>query len=564
MNDYMNLDANTATDDDWWRDAVVYQIYPRSFQDADGDGEGDLQGVIDRLDYLQRLGANAIWLSPFYPSPLADGGYDVADYRAVDPRFGTMAQFDELCEQAHARGIRIIIDIVPNHTSDQHAWFKAALASEPDSPERARYVFRRGKGEHGELPPTNWLSNFGGSAWEPCGDGWYYLHLFAKEQPDLNWDNPQVHEEFLDVLKFWCDKGVDGFRIDVSHGLAKDLREPLRDRLDPTLMSPQAEDGSDPIWDRNAVHDIYREWRHLFNQYHPAKYAVGESWTPFTKRVFQYARQDELGAIFDFSLQKAAWNRDEYRSTIERTREYAIEAHTAPTWVLGNHDVPRIASRLGLPVGANIENWVTSNGTKPPIDPVSAAKRARAAALVMLGLPGTAFIYQGEELGLPEDFDLKPEELQDPFWERKNHTFKGRDGCRVPLPWNEAHPGFGFNMTGKSWLPQPDWYKRYAASLQDVKSDSSLNLYRKAIELRTQMVSNNGDVSLEWLDESITGPDGFGWRLPSGMTVLTNFSAKESLELPEGAEVLLDSNMSCETGRAMSYVPPETTVWYVH
>lgn len=340
---------------DWWRDAVVYQIYPRSFADANGDGEGDLAGVIGKLDYLRKLGVDAIWLSPFYPSPLADGGYDVADYRAVDPRFGTMAQFDELVAHAHDAGINIIIDIVPNHTSDQHEWFQKALRAAPGSPERTRYVFQRGKGEHAELPPTNWLSNFGGSAWQPCGDGWYYLHTFAKEQPDLNWDNPEVREEFLDILRFWCDKGVDGFRIDVSHGLAKDLREPLRDRPDPTKMYPQAADGSDPMWDRDAVHDIYRGWRELFNEYQPAKYAVGESWTPFSDRVFQYARQDELGAIFDFSLEKAAWNRDEYRHTVERTRRYAIEAGTAPTWVLGNHDVPRIASRLGVPSGTDIE-----------------------------------------------------------------------------------------------------------------------------------------------------------------------------------------------------------------
>lgn len=296
--------AESPARDDWWRDAVVYQIYPRSFADANGDGEGDIAGVIGKLDYLRELGVDAIWLSPFYPSPLADGGYDVADYRAIDPRFGTMEQFDELVAQAHERGIKVIIDIVPNHTSDQHEWFKAALASVPGSPERARYIFHRGKGEHGELPPTNWLSNFGGSAWEPCSDGWYYLHTFAKEQPDLNWDNPEVHEEFLGILRFWCGKGVDGFRIDVSHGLAKDLREPLRDRPDPTKQYPQAADGSDPMWDRDAVHDIYREWRELFNQYEPAKYAIGESWTPFNERVFQYAKQDELGAIFDFSLRK--------------------------------------------------------------------------------------------------------------------------------------------------------------------------------------------------------------------------------------------------------------------
>ncbi len=555
--------SETKSAADWWRDAVVYQIYPRSFADANGDGEGDLAGVIGKLDYLRKLGVDAIWLSPFYPSPLADGGYDVADYRAVDPRFGTMAQFDELVARSHEIGIKVIIDIVPNHTSDQHEWFRKALSSDPESPERARYVFHRGKGEHGEIPPTNWLSNFGGSAWEPCGDGWYYLHTFAKEQPDLNWDNPEVHAEFLDTLRFWCDKGVDGFRIDVSHGLAKDLREPLRDRTDPTKMYPQAADGSDPMWDRDAVHDIYREWRELFNQYQPAKYAVGESWTPSNERVFQYAKQDELGAIFDFSLEKAAWNRDEYRQTIERTRRYAIEAGTAPTWVLGNHDVPRIASRLGVPSGTDIEAWVTSDGKDPSIDPAAAARRARAAALIMLGLPGTAFVYQGEELGLPEDLDLRPEELQDPIWERNHHTFKGRDGCRVPLPWSDCREAaFGFNDSGKSWLPQPEWFADYAASSQDEAAGSSLNMYRKAITLRGKWVRRSGDTSLQWLDSGICGGDGFGWRLPSGMTVLCNFSAERALALPSDANVLLRSREddgSAEPG----LVPPECTVWYI-
>lgn len=549
---------------DWWRDAVVYQIYPRSFADANGDGEGDLAGVIGKLDYLRKLGVDAIWLSPFYPSPLADGGYDVADYRAVDPRFGTMAQFDELVAHAHDAGINIIIDIVPNHTSDQHEWFQKALRAAPGSPERTRYVFQRGKGEHAELPPTNWLSNFGGSAWQPCGDGWYYLHTFAKEQPDLNWDNPEVREEFLDILRFWCDKGVDGFRIDVSHGLAKDLREPLRDRPDPTKMYPQAADGSDPMWDRDAVHDIYRGWRELFNEYQPAKYAVGESWTPFSDRVFQYARQDELGAIFDFSLEKAAWNRDEYRHTVERTRRYAIEAGTAPTWMLGNHDVPRIASRLGVPSGTDIEAWVTSDGTEPVIDPAAAARRARAAALIMLGLPGTAFVYQGEELGLPEDFDLRPEELQDPIWERGRHTFKGRDGCRVPLPWTgDRETAYGFSGSGKSWLPQPAWFADYAACLQSDDVNSSLNMYRKAIDLRRCMVRCGDDAALEWLDPDLCGDDGFGWKLPSGMMVLANFSAVHALTLPSEVKMLLCSRADDDHNADSHQVPPESTVWYI-
>ena len=546
---------------DWWRDAVIYQIYPRSFRDLNGDGDGDLGGVIERLDYLRTLGVDAVWLSPFYPSPLADGGYDVADYRAIDPRIGTMEQFDELVARAHGLGIGVIIDIVPNHTSDQHPWFREAMAAGPESEAAKRYVFRRGKGEHGELPPTNWLSNFGGSAWEPCGDGWYYLHLFASEQPDLNWDNRDVHEEFLDVLAFWCDKGVDGFRIDVSHGLAKDLREPLRDRIDPTFMAPEAADGSDPLWDRDAVHDIYREWRELFNRYTPAKYAIGESWMPFTSRIFQYAQPDELGAVFDFSMSKAAWNRDEYRETIERTHRFALDAGTAPTWVLGNHDVPRIASRLGLPSGATIETWVTSNGTEPPVDPRLAARHARAAALVMLGLPGTAFVYQGEELGLPEDFDLTEDQIQDPNWERSGHYFKGRDGCRVPLPWTSEGPAFGFNDTGKAWLPQPDWFAGYAADIQDGDATSTLSMYRHAVALRRDLVANGSDFSFDWLDGDAYAAPLLAWRLPSGMTVVANYSDDETLPLPQEMQVLASSDGTIEPDTTVAAIPPACTLW---
>lgn len=544
----------------WWNDAVVYQIYPRSFYDANGDGEGDLQGVIDKLDYLQELGVNALWLSPFYPSPLADGGYDVADYCGIDPRFGNLDQFDDLVAKAHARNIKIIADIVPNHTSDQHPWFQQALADGPESSTAARYVFRRGKGEHGELPPTNWLSNFGGSAWQPCGDGWYYLHLFAREQPDLNWDNPAVREDFLRFLKFWCDRGVDGFRIDVSHGLVKDLSEPLRDRIDPTLMSPQSHDGSDPLWDRDGVHEVYRQWRELFNQYEPAKYAVGESWTPFSKRIFTYAQPDELGAVFDFSLSKAVWERDAYVETITRTHDYALQAGTAPTWVLGNHDVPRVASRLGLPAGASVEQWVTSNGTSPQIDDALALRRARAAALILLGLPGTVFMYQGDELGLPEDLEIPESAIQDPNWERTGHKFKGRDGCRVPLPWDETKPTFGFNASGRSWLPQPEWFAKYAVSRETSDTTSLLNVYRQAIALRSMWVAARNNYDFSWLSE-ISG-DAMGWQLPSGLQVITNFSDDMPYELAESKHILLSSDGSTDT--TTTQIPPTTTVWCVN
>lgn len=545
--------------DNWWRNAVVYEVYPRSFNDSNGDGEGDFRGIIDRLDYLHDLGVDALWLTPFYPSPLADGGYDVADYCGVDPRFGTLRQFADLVARAHDRGIRIIIDIVPNHTSDKHPWFTRALHSAPGSKERNRYIFHVGRGEHGEQPPTNWLSNFGGSAWEPCGDGWYYLHSFAKEQPDLNWDNPEVQQDFLDILRFWCEQGVDGFRIDVSHGLVKDLREPLRDRPDPALMSPQAADGSDPLWDRDGVHEIYRQWRELLNQYTPVKYAIGESWTPFTPRVYQYARQDELGSIFDFSLLKAAWDRDDYRKIIDRTGVCAAAAGSAPVWVLRNHDVPRLASRIALPKGADVEHWVTSDGRDPSIDPARGERRARAEALLMLGLPGTAFIYQGDELGLPEDLDLRSADVQDPIWERSGHRFKGRDGCRVPLPWNSDSVSFGFSQSSHPWLPQPAWYARFAVSNQEGSPESMLNLYRAAIAERRHWIGPGDEA--EWLTDGEYAEDGLGWRVSSGLEVLVNFSSEHAIRLPEEATVLLNSCPE-RTDRANKQVPPESAVWY--
>ncbi len=298
-------------DPDWWRTAVVYQIYPRSFADSNGDGIGDLAGVRDRLGYLADLGIDAIWLTPFYPSPLADGGYDISDYRDVDHRLGTLTDFDELTRDAHSRGIKVIVDIVPNHTSDRHPWFQQALGTGPGSPARDRYIFRDGTGPHGQEPPADWRSHFGGSAWERLPDGQWYLHLFAREQPDLNWDNQDVRADFIHTLRFWADRGVDGFRVDVAHSLAKDLSHPLRSQ--PHLDQRLPMDGTDPLYDRDEVHDIYRQWREIFNEYDPPRMAVAETWHPTSTRTYLYARPDELGQVFDFSLLKSHWDRDQFQ-----------------------------------------------------------------------------------------------------------------------------------------------------------------------------------------------------------------------------------------------------------
>ena len=550
----------------WWRNAVVYQIYPRSFSDSNGDGVGDIKGLTNRIGYLDSLGVNAIWLSPFYPSPLADGGYDVVDYRAVDVRLGTIEDFDALVVAAHSRGIKIIVDIVPNHTSDQHPWFREALSGKSGSPERNRYIFRRGKGPNFSNPPTNWQSNFGGSAWEPCGDGWYYLHIFAKEQPDLNWSNPEVMEDFEKTLRFWCNRGVDGFRVDVSHALSKDLSEPLRDRIKPECQYPEAQDGSDPIWDRNEVHEIYRRWRKILDSYPVPKYAIGETWSPFSDRVFQYARKDELGAVFDFSLLKASWNRDDYKAIIDRTLSGAKSVEASPTWVLGNHDVPRAVSRLGLPKGADLEKWVTSGGREPIIDTESANRRARSAALILLGLPGTAFLYQGEELGLPEDFEIPKNRVQDPLWERTGHQFKGRDGCRVPLPWEDDSPSFGFSSSTETWLPQPCWFSQYAVNKEERDSRSCLSLYRDALTYREKFVATDDELDIRWVElPDASSSNGLCWELPSGMRVMVNFSSREALPLPKKFKIIVSSNLNLSLRgyeRSQRHLlPPESAVW---
>jgi alpha-glucosidase len=531
---------------EWWREAVIYQIYPRSFADGDGDGIGDLPGIHSRLPYLSQLGIDAIWLSPFYPSPLADGGYDITDHRAVDPRLGTLADFDVLVAAAHHLGIRIIIDIVPNHTSDQHPWFVEALRGGPGSPERDRYIFRDGVGPKGSQPPSDWRSHFGGPAWHRVDDGQWYCHLFAREQPDLNWSHPDVREYFAGTLRFWADRGVDGFRIDVAHSLAKDLAEPLRSQ--PHLDQKLPFDGSDPLYDRDEVHEIYRSWRRIFDEYDPPRMAVAETWHPTSSRTYLYARPDELGQIFDFSLLKADWHPDQFRAVITRSIEEHAGVEGAMTWVMSSHDVPRHATRYALPVGTDLDAWIRSDGTQVPLDRETAHRRARAATLMMLALPGSAYLYQGEELGLLEVADLPAERLHDPVYERTSHRLKGRDGCRVPLPWTPDGSSFGFGSNG-AWLPQPAWFADYAASAQTGLPDSSMELYRKAISLRRKLVTDGG---FGWVD---TGDREVLRFARSGQwNCIVNFSPRD---VPIPGVLILSSDPG-----ATDVVPPDTAAWF--
>ncbi|MBM7808005.1 alpha-glucosidase [Geodermatophilus bullaregiensis] len=543
-------DPTTAAD--WWRQAVVYQVYPRSFRDLDGDGLGDIRGVTERLPYLQRLGVDAVWLSPFYPSALADGGYDVDDYRDVDPRLGTLEQFDEMVARAHALGVKVVVDVVPNHSSNRHAWFTEALASPPGSPTRDRYVFRDGKGPDGSEPPSDWMSHFGGPAWTRVPDGQWYLHLFAREQPDLNWDNREVREDFLQTLRFWSDRGVDGFRVDVAHALAKDLSEPLRDYggVHPDSRTELPLDGSHPLFDRDEVHEIFREWRKVLDTYDPPRSAVAEAWVTTSRRVL-YARPDELGQAFDFEFLVSPWSAEQFRVEVDGALSAAAAAGASATWVLSNHDVVRHRSRYALPNGTDLDGWLLSGGTHPAPDDERGLRRARAATLLMLALPGSAYLYQGEELGLPEVADLPAEALQDPIWERTGHAQKGRDGCRVPLPWTREGSSFGFGDAG-SWLPQPAWFGEYSAEAQDGAEGSTLELYRAALHLRREL---RADESLQWLgSRPVAATHVLHLRRSTGWESVTNFSDAD-VDLPAG-EVLLASGPL-----PGGVLPPDTTVW---
>jgi len=486
-----------ASETAWWRDAVVYQVYPRSFADGTGDGVGDLPGLLARLPYLAALGVDAIWLSPWYRSPMADAGYDVADYRDIDPLFGTLSDATALVEAAHESGLRVIVDIVPNHCSDQHPWFRAALAAGPGSPERALFHFRPGLGPDGAQPPNDWPSSFGGCAWErvtePDGTpGEWYLHLFSEAQPDFNWDRPEVRGEFESVLRFWLDRGVDGFRIDVANLLIKQEGLPARASLPPDAPSPYE--------DRPEVHEIYRAWRRIADSYPGGRIFVGELWVG-RESLRRYLRPDELHTGFNFPYLQAPWQAEQLRAIIDGTLETHATVGAPATWVLGNHDVTRVVTRYG-----RVESSWALDGVRvhnAPVDLELGARRARAAALLYLALPGCAYVYQGEELGLWEVEDLPPELRQDPTLRQSGGADLGRDGCRVPLPWEADAPGFGFGPDegAAPWLPQPPAWKTRAADVQDGDPESMLELYRAALRLRKTEDSLRGS-DLTWLESA--------------------------------------------------------------
>ncbi len=513
---------------DWWRDAVIYQVYVRSFADSDGDGIGDLRGATERLPHLAELGIDAVWLTPFYASPQADGGYDVADYRAVDPLFGDLADADDLVRTAHELGLRVIVDVVPNHTSDQHPWFLAALADPDPDGARRRYHFRPGRGAHGELPPNDWESVFGGPAWTRTPDGAWYLHLFAPEQPDLNWDDQEVHEEFDSVLRFWLDLGVDGFRIDVAHGMVKAAGMPdIGHGEQASLIGSQTL----PFFDQDGVHEIHRGWRRLLDSYPGERIGVAEAWAPSAERLALYVRPDELHQAFNFQFLRCPWEPAAMRSVIDESLAATASVGAPTTWVLSNHDVVRHPTRYG-------------GGAQ-------GLRRARAAALLMLALPGSTYIYQGEELGLPEVTDLPSEVRQDPAFFRAAGQDGFRDGCRVPIPWTAKGPSYGFGEGG-SWLPQPAEWGALSVAAQTGDPLSTLELYRSALALRRQLPGG----PMRWLP----GPDGLLVLARNGLVCTLNTTAS-AVELPTPGRLLISSDAMDQPGDT-ARIPADSCAWW--
>lgn len=512
----------------WWAGCVFYQVYPRSFADTDGDGVGDLDGVSAHLDYLHRLGVDALWLNPVMVSPMVDHGYDVADPRDIDPLFGDLAALDRLVTAAHDRGIKLTMDLVPNHTSSAHPWFVEALGAGPGSRARELYIFRDGRGPDGSRPPNNWVSVFGGPAWtritEPDGSpGQWYLHLFDAGQPDLNWDNPEVFADFEKTLRFWLDRGVDGFRIDVSHGMAKPPGLPDMPATDIRLLTHRDDD---PRFNRPGVHAIHRAIRAVVDDY-PGTVTVGEVWVHDNALFAEYLRHDELHLAFNFRLLQADFDAAGVRDAIDNSLAAVASVGGTPTWALENHDVQRAVTRYG--------------------DGAVGAARARAMALVLLALPGSVFVYNGQELGLPE-VELPEAALQDPVWERSGHTERGRDGCRVPLPWSGQRPPFGFSARAETWLPMPPHWASLTVQHQLRATDSTLALYRRALGIRRERAGFEG--GLEWLPAPV---DALAFRR-GGLICALN-TGEQPVAMPEGALLLASGPL------ADGWLPPDTAAW---
>ena len=577
-----------ASNSAWWRSAVIYQVYPRSFRDTNGDGVGDLPGVIAELPRLASLGVDALWLSPFMPSPQIDAGYDVSDYVGVDPLFGSQADAQKLIDRAHDHGLRVIIDLVPSHSSWEHAWFRSALAAGPGSPERGRYHFRDGRGPGGAFPPNNWPSLFGGPAWTRVdslppallgdaglpdaavpGEGadapsgmskdtaQWYLHLFDASQPDLNWDSPLVRRGFEDILRTWLNRGADGFRIDVAHGMVKAEGLPDAPVGDDGVVGPV------PAWGREGVHQIFREWRGVLAEFGDDRVLCAEAWVEPLANMAKWVRPDEMHQAFNFPFLRAPWEAGALRRVIDESLAAFGSVGAPSTWVLSNHDVVRHATRLSMPVLPHGDG-VGPASPDLPTDREAALRRARAATTLMLALPGSAYLYQGEELGLPEVIDLPDDARQDPTWERSGRTRYGRDGCRIPLPWTVEGASAGFSTSdvgaggepgadsGRSWLPQPEGWGGFARQAQEGVPGSTLELYKQLLRIRAER--GLGDASLSWLpsQENVLSAR-------CGSVVAHANLGGEAVELPGHDRVLVASSPGAldASGRLL----PDAAVW---
>ena len=555
------LSDNISRDIDWWRSAAIYQVYIRSFADGNGDGVGDIAGIRDRLSYLADLGVDAIWVNPWYPSPMEDAGYDISDYRSIEPAYGTMEQAEAMISEAHGLGMRVILDLVPNHVSDAHPWFQEALLAAPGSASRDRFHFRPGKGDNGDEAPNDWASSFGGPAWTRVKDadgnpGEWYLHLFTPEQPDVNWRNDDIRADFETTLRFWFDRGIDGFRIDVAQFLSKDADLPDLNGLKYPMPIPA--DGSDPAphphFDRDEVHEIYRSWRAVADSYDPPRVFVAEAWVGNPKRLARYLRPDELHSAFNFDFLLSPWTGSKLRTVIDSTIISHAEVGASPTWVLSNHDGARHLSKYARPQTDSRVSFL-SQIRDIPADFELGERRARAALMLMLALPGGVYLYQGEELGLAEVEDIPDDQLQDPIWERSGHKERGRDGCRVPLPWSGDTAPYGFSpddANASPWLPQPKGWADRTVEAQTGQADSTLELYRSALALRRSM-SALATEPLTWMSDD--NDQVLDFQRGSSLRVMVNISA-DPIALPDG-EVLLASGPLPGDGT----IPADTTVW---
>ena len=552
MTEPQTLASHTAPPRAWWRDSVIYQLYVKSFADSDGDGIGDLEGITQRLDYIAGLGVDGIWLNPCYPSPNRDGGYDVADYTVIDARYGGMEAFHQLLDATHAHGLKLLMDLVPNHCSDQHVWFQQARAAGPGSPERDRFLFRPGRGLDGAQPPNNWQSTFGGPAWTRLNDapedGQWYLHSFDSSQPDFNWDNIDVISMFDEVLTTWFDRGIDGFRIDVAYAMVK--KAGLPDVPDPADNNPY-------LWNQPGVHEIFKRWRKIADSYDRELTLLGEVWLP-PQDAADYIRSGELMQVFYFDLLQQPFDAASFRNSIDETITGLDRVAGAPTWTLNSHDVHRSVTRYGLIESVAIHSAdpnALRTRARGLVDVDLGTRRAKAATLLMLALPGSVYLYQGEELGLPEVQDLPDSRRQDPIWERSGHTEYGRDGSRVPLPWTtDADTGFGFLPVADAdptWLPQPSWFSHFAAQTQADDPSSVLSFYRTALQTRRNLDTTS---ALQWID--IGRDDMIAFR--RGALVSATVFAGATFTAPEawGEQV-------CRSDAATGPLSAGTTGWWL-